>query len=211
MDYDELRERMVEEQLRPRGINDRKVLEAFTTVPRHRFVPEPYVSESYKDYPLPIGFGQTISQPYMVALMTQLLGLKGHEKVLEIGTGSGYQAAILASLCSKVCTIERDEHLYERAAGLLPELGYDNVSFKLGDGTNGWEEEAPFEGIIVTAGAPEVPEALKEQLAEGGRLLIPVGPRLTQVLVLIERKGDEFNSTSVCGCVFVPLIGDHGW
>lgn len=202
---------MVDEQLIPRGIDDPKVLEAFRAVPRHSFVPEEYISESYRDTPLPIGFGQTISQPYMVAIMTQLLDLNGDEKVLEIGTGSGYQAAILARLCRQVCTVERDANLLERAKKVLRDEGHDNIIFRCADGTNGWEEEAPFDGILVTAAAPDLPQPLKEQLAEGGRLLIPVGPAYSQILVLVQKKGEEFISRNICGCVFVPLVGNHGW
>jgi protein-L-isoaspartate(D-aspartate) O-methyltransferase len=211
MDYDIQRKRMVDEQLVPRGISDPRVLEAFRSVPRHVFVPGPFDVSSYADRPLPIGEGQTISQPYMVALMTECLRLKSGEKVLEVGTGSGYQAAILAELCERVYTIEREERLLERARKILQEEGYDNIEFKCGDGTVGWEETAPYDGIIVTAGAPYVPEALKEQLAEGGRLVIPVGGQYGQMLVVLTRRGEDFTQDSVCGCIFVPLIGEDGW
>ncbi len=202
---------MVETQLMPRGINDDRVLDAFLRVPRHSFVPKALAEASYADHPLPIGAGQTISQPYMVALMTECLALEGGEKVLEIGTGSGYQAAILSVLCREVCTVEKETILQERARQVLAEEGYSNIKFKQGDGTRGWEEEAPFDGIIVTAGAPAVPEALKAQLAEGGRLVIPVGDLFSQMLLLIEKKGDAYLEENVCPCVFVPLIGEFGW
>ena len=211
MDYDIQRKRMVDEQLVPRGISDPRVLEAFGSVPRHVFVPGPFDVSSYADRPLPIGEGQTISQPYMVALMTECLRLKGGEKVLEVGTGSGYQAAILAELCGRVYTIEREKRLLERARTILRQEGYDNIEFKCGDGTVGWKEAAPYDGIIVTAGAPYVPEALKDQLAEGGRLVIPVGGQYGQMLVVLTRRGRDFTQDSVCGCIFVPLIGEDGW
>jgi len=202
---------MVEEQLIPRGINDKKVIEAFLKVPRHLFVPEEYVHEAYGDYPLPIGYGQTISQPYIVALMTQLLELNENSKVLEIGTGSGYQAAILAEVCGEVYTVERDLNLTGRVKETLKSLDYGDVKVKTSDGTLGWEEKAPFDGILVTAASPAVPEPLKKQLKEGGRLVIPVGPAFSQVLVRLRKKGEEVTTESVCGCVFVPLVGEHGW
>jgi protein-L-isoaspartate(D-aspartate) O-methyltransferase len=211
MNFEKQRKRMVDEQLIPRGISDPAVLEAFKKVPRHHFVPAPYTVASYADNPLPVGCGQTISQPYIVAVMTEYLKLSGNEKVLEIGTGSGYQAAILAEICSKVYTIEKEEKLLERAKKVLSEEGYDNIVFRCGDGTEGWKEEAPFDGIIVTAAAPDVPEPLKEQLADGGRLVIPVGTLYSQMLVALEKKGEEYTQENICGCIFVPLIGKYGW
>ena len=211
MDHAEQRRRMVDEQLKLRGISDPGVLEAFIRVRRHCFVPSSLRAYSYADHPLPIGHGQTISQPYMVALMTEKLHLKGGDRVLEVGTGSGYQAAILAEICARVYTVEREERLLESARTVLADEGYENVEFISGDGTRGLKEKAPFDGIIVTAAAPHVPEPLKEQLAEGGCLVIPVGAACTQTLAVIERKGDDFIREDICGCVFVPLIGEHGW
>ena len=210
-DFKKERLAMVEEQLSRRGILDPRVLEAMAKVPRHLFVPGNYQSAAYEDRPLPIGEGQTISQPYMVAVMTQSLDLKGEERVLEIGTGSGYQAAILAELSKKVYTVERIPLLTERAQEVLKQFGYTNISFRTGDGTKGWPEEAPFDGIIVTAGAPDIPQSLTSQLAEGGRLVIPTGPRYTQTLYKVTRKRREFIEEDVTGCVFVPLVGDFGW
>ena len=211
MEYAEQRNRMVEDQLARRGIGDGKVLEVFRKVPRHHFVPATFREASYADHPLPIGRGQTISQPYIVALMTESLRLKGAEKVLEIGTGSGYQAAILAELCEEIYTIEREEPLLEEAKKVLSQEGYKNIKFICGDGTKGLKEEAPFDGIIVTAAAPFVPEALKDQLADGGRIVIPVGSIYSQVLVAVEKNGESFTREDICGCVFVPLIGEDGW
>ncbi len=210
-DYQTERMIMVEEQLRRRGISGRRVLEAMEKIPRHLFVVEDYRDSAYEDRPLPIGEGQTISQPYMVAIMTQCLELEGRERVLEIGTGSGYQTAILAELAQKVFTIERIAALTERARKVLGDLGYTNISFLSGDGSRGWPDEAPFDGIMVTAGSPDVPPTLKSQLAEGGRLVIPTGPRFTQTLYTLTREGDQFNEEEVTGCVFVPLVGDYGW
>lgn len=202
---------MVETQLVPRGIAGSRVLDAFRKVPRHQYVPVPLKIASYADQPLPIGEGQTISQPYIVALMTECLMLKGGERVLEVGTGSGYQAAILAEICGEVYTIEQEKKLLERAKETLAEEGYSNVFFKQGDGTEGWAEEAPFDGIIVTAAAPEVPEPLKQQLKDGGRLVIPVGTLYSQILVALEKRGEEFVREDICGCIFVPLVGKYGW
>lgn len=211
MDFGSMRERMVQEQLIGRGISDKKVLEAFRKVPRHEFVPEEYRPTAYNDYPLPIGSNQTISQPYMVALMTGLLGLKGGERVLEIGTGSGYQLAILAEIAGEACSIERFEGLAHASQNKLESLGYKNFKIKVGDGTLGWEESAPYDGIIVTAGSPVVPGSLVKQLRDGGRLVIPVGSEFSQVLTVVEKSGKTINATSVCGCVFVPLVGKEGW
>ncbi|MGD2278681.1 MAG: protein-L-isoaspartate(D-aspartate) O-methyltransferase [Candidatus Omnitrophota bacterium] len=211
MDFEEQRQRMVDQQLVPRGISDPKVLDAFRKVPRHHYVPAPMTLASYADHPLPIGEGQTISQPYIVAEMTQALGLKGGERVLEIGTGSGYQAAILAEICSEVYTVEQVAGLIERAEKTLSKEGYRNIFFKCGDGTEGWEEKAPFDSIIVTAAAPDVPEPLKMQLAEEGRIVIPVGALYSQMLVSLEKREGKFIQHNICGCIFVPLIGKHGW
>lgn len=211
MDHRTARERMVKTQLIPRGIKDPRVLEAMGKVPRHRFVEKGLVEEAYNDYPLPIGHKQTISQPFMVALMTEALALEGHEKVLEIGTGSGYQTAILAELAREVYTVERIRELLDQARDLLTSLGYRNIHYKAYDGTLGWEEHAPYDGIIVTAGAPRVPLPLKEQLADGGRLVIPVGNQMGQELLRITRRGSAFRKENLGGCRFVNLIGIHGW
>ncbi len=211
MNFDQAREMMVQTQLISRGIRDEKVLSAMRKVPRHRFVPEHLLEEVYNDYPLPIGEGQTISQPYMVALMTECLNFKDHGKVLEIGTGSGYQTAILAELAEKVYSIERIEILALRARKILEELGYKNIFIRVGDGTAGWPEEAPFDKILVTAGAPKIPPPLVEQLKEGGRLVIPVGGSFSQTLTIVDKKDDKVETREVCGCVFVPLVGAHGW
>jgi protein-L-isoaspartate(D-aspartate) O-methyltransferase len=210
-DFESERLAMVEEQLRHRGISDPRVLEAMAKVPRHLFVPQDYQSSAYEDRPLPIGEGQTISQPYMVAIMSQSLELNGREKVLEIGTGSGYQAAILAELAGTVYTVERISSLTQSAQKVLGGLGYENILFRTGDGSKGWPEEAPFGGIIVTAGAPDIPQTFKTQLAERGILVIPTGPRYTQTLFKLTREGNKFIEEDVTGCVFVPLVGDYGW
>jgi protein-L-isoaspartate(D-aspartate) O-methyltransferase len=202
---------MVSGQLVPRGISDPAVLKAFGHVPRQGFVPPGLADQAYADHPLPIGCGQTISQPYMVALMTQCLHPAGDSRVLEIGTGSGYQTAILAEICRRVYTVERDKVLLETAGKALSLGGYRNIELRHGDGTLGWPEEAPYDGIVVTAGAPRVPRALKEQLADGGRLVIPVGSLFSQVLLVITRHGHKYAENSVCGCVFVPLVGKDGW
>ncbi len=209
--FEEERRRMVQTQLIPRGIADESVLEAMRKVPRHRFVPEDLIESAYDDCPLPIGEGQTISQPYMVALMTECLGLKGDEKNLEVGTGSGYQAAILAELSGQIYTVERVEKLSKRAGEILKALGYINIQLKVEDGSEGWAEFSPYDGIIVTAGSPDVPEPLAEQLSEGGRLVIPVGGCYSQELVVLEKKNGKLERREVCGCVFVPLVGRHGW
>ncbi|HPD60975.1 MAG TPA: protein-L-isoaspartate(D-aspartate) O-methyltransferase [Thermodesulfobacteriota bacterium] len=211
MDWEEQREQMVKHQLILRGIKDKRVLEAMRKVPRHFFVPENLRESAYHDGPLSIGEGQTISQPYMVALMTECLGLKGGEKVLEIGTGSGYQTAILAELAKHVYTIERVPILLEKAQQVLAHLGYTNIKFKLGDGTYGWQEESPFDGIIVTAGAPDISPVLVAQLNDGGVLVIPVGSRYSQSLYKVTKRGDTIEKEICTLCVFVPLIGKYGW
>lgn len=211
MNYKRARERMVREQIIRRGITDNRVLEAMSKVPRHRFVDESLRDRAYGDYPLPIGEGQTISQPFMVALMTQSLNLLGHERVLEIGTGSGYQTAVLAEIVPHVFSVERVGLLARRARKLLDDLGYDRVAIKIFDGTYGWSEHAPFDGIIVTAASPGVPESLTGQLADGGRLVIPVGAAYSQSLLRITRRGDKLEEENLGGCVFVKLIGRYGW
>jgi len=210
-DFKSLQEEMVTQQIMRRGVVTPRVIEAFRKVPRHLFVPEEFWSHSYNDHPLPIGEGQTISQPYMVALMTDLLDLKEDEKALEIGTGSGYQAAILAELAKEVYTIERHKVLAERAEKLLKDLNYPNVKVLVGDGTKGWKEFSPYQKIIVTASAPDVPEPLFEQLDETGKLVIPIGGRWSQDLILIEKRKGKMIKRSICGCVFVPLIGEYGY
>ncbi len=205
------RNKMVDTQLIPRGINDPKVLDAMRKVPRHLFVDEALWSQAYGDHPLPIGHGQTISQPYIVALMTQALELKGPEKVLEIGTGSGYQTAILAEIVKRVYSVERIGALLMRARRILDKLGYKNVALKLDDGTWGWPEHGPYDAIIVTAAAPKVPEKLLEQLAPFGRLIIPVGDEYSQELQKYIKVNDHFVKESLGGVRFVKLIGEHGW
>jgi protein-L-isoaspartate(D-aspartate) O-methyltransferase len=209
--YQSLRDEMVEQQMRARGITDERVLEAMRRVPRHLFVPPGRRDRAYDDTPLPLGEGQTISQPYMVAWMTELLCLRGNEVVLEVGTGSGYQAAVLGVLAKKVYTIERIPSLAEAAARLLTELSLDNVEIVVGDGSKGLKEHAPYDGILVTAGSPGVPQVLVEQLADGGRLVIPVGPASMQMLNVITRRGDDVETNQVGSCVFVPLVGMYGW
>lgn len=209
--FAEKRNRMVDTQLAPRDIVDIRVLEVFRKVPRHMFVKESLWDEAYGDFPLSIDFGQTISQPYIVALMTQCLELNGTEEVLEVGTGSGYQSAILAELAKQVYSIERHEELVTNARNILDQLGYTNIHIKTGDGTLGWEEFGPYDGIIVTAGAPSVPKTLKDQLRDNGRLVIPVGGTYSQTLTVVKRSGNKFTENQICGCVFVPLVGKYGW
>jgi len=212
MNFDIARKRMVENQVVGRGIRDRRVIDAMLKIPRHLFVEEAMAAQAYNDNPLPIGERQTISQPYMVALMTELLELKGKERVLEIGTGSGYQAAVLAVLADRVYTMERIRPLAMRARKVLDSLGLLNVNIKVDDGTCGWEEEAPFDAIIVTAGAPEIPEDLVTQLAPGGCLVLPVGNQFSQTLIRVRKGVDGAVSVEQSiGCRFVKLIGKHGW
>ena len=201
------RERMVKTQIESRGITDKRLLKAFVSVERHRFVDSSLYSEAYNDYPLPIGEGQTISQPYIVALMTELLKLESHDKVLEIGTGSGYQAAILAELADSVFTIEIVETLGRSAEKRLRELGYKNIFVRIGDGYRGWPEKAPFDGVIVTCAPDKIPQPLLDQLAEGGRMVIPVGDYY-QELVLVTKKNGKITKENVAPVRFVPMTGE---
>jgi protein-L-isoaspartate(D-aspartate) O-methyltransferase len=209
--YERQREEMVRRQIEARGIKDPVVLSAFRSVPRHLFVSEALKDQAYGDYPLPIGEQQTISQPYIVAEMTQALELRKDDRVLEIGTGSGYQAAILAEIVYRVYTIERIRSLYIQARKLLDKLHYHNIVMRCGDGTAGWKDESPFDAIIVTAGAPHVPEKLLEQLAEGGRMVVPVGNQHSQDLVKVVKDKKGIIKSNLGGCRFVKLIGEHGW
>ncbi|MCL2340325.1 MAG: protein-L-isoaspartate(D-aspartate) O-methyltransferase [Proteobacteria bacterium] len=202
---------MIEEQLAPRGITAPRVLEAMRTVPRHLFVEDAIRAQAYGDFPLPIGSGQTISQPYIVALMTQALQLAGTEKVLEIGTGSGYQAAILSRLCLKVYTVERLDALVGRARKVFDRLRYYNIISRIDDGTIGWPAEAPFDGIIVTAGGPRIPEPLIAQLADPGRLVMPVGGQDVQELQVVDKRDGDITLTTIERVRFVDLIGAHAW
>jgi protein-L-isoaspartate(D-aspartate) O-methyltransferase len=206
------RRRMVEEQVIARGITDQRVIEAMLKVPRHKFVEQALEGQAYQDAPLPIGEKQTISQPYMVAVMSESLALQGDETVLEVGTGSGYQAAVLALLADRVFSLERIPILARRARKVLDECGFSKVNIRLADGTEGWQDMAPFDAIIVTAGAPEVPQNYLDQLALNGRLVIPVGDRESQVLMRVTRGGEnKYQQEQLLGCRFVPLIGNHGW
>lgn len=205
-----MREKMVKEQLERRGIKSPEVLKAMRKVERHRFVPQEVIQHAYDDGPLPIGEGQTISQPYVVAFMTQALELKPTDKVLEIGTGSGYQAAILAEICSKVYTIEIVEPLGARAKELLVTLGYKNIFTKIGDGYQGWPEGAPFDAIIVTCSPTHVPKPLQDQLREGGRMIIPVGEKYTQELVLLTKKSGKLIRQNQMPVLFVPMKDKSG-
>lgn len=203
--------RMVDDQISARGVRSRRVLDAMRIVPRHLFVPAEQRMHAYEDHPVQIGYGQTISQPYMVGLMTQELDLDVNDRVLEIGTGSGYQTAILAELARNVVTIERHPMLADRARERLGRLGYANITVVAGDGTLGYPASAPYDAILVTAGGPQVPESLKEQLAVNGRLVCPVGPRDIQRLVKVTRTENGFQEQTGISCVFVPLVGDEGW
>ncbi|HOK16885.1 MAG TPA: protein-L-isoaspartate(D-aspartate) O-methyltransferase [Defluviitoga tunisiensis] len=213
MDFELARKRMVHEQLELRGITDRKVLDAFLKVERHLFVPENVKEYAYEDCPLPIGEGQTISQPYMIALMLQHLNLDENDVVLEIGTGSGYQTALLAEIVKFVYSIERSETLAKRAKEILEDLDYKNIKIYVGDGTKGWpEEDISFDKIIVSAGAPDVPEPLFNQLKVGGRMVIPVGSRHYQTLLIVTKMEDlSMKKEFAGGCTFVPLVGEYGW
>lgn len=209
MDYASLRDRMVQEQLVQRGIKNPRVLAAFYKVERHKFVPSELLGSAYGDYPLAIGEGQTISQPYIVALMTEYLDLTGKERVLEIGTGSGYQTAILAQLCIRVYSIERFVSLAQKAKDLLDELGYSNIEITVGDGTLGWPKAAPFDRIIITAAAGDIPAPLIEQLKEAGKIIAPLGDSFSQTLTLAQKQKGKLNLRQICGCVFVPLVGKY--
>ncbi len=210
MEFESLKKQMVREQIENRGISERRVLEAFLKVDRHEFIPEGLQKDAYADFPVPIGDGQTASQPYIVALMTELLKLKGGEKVLEVGSGSGYQTAILLALSAQVFCVERIAGLAETADSNLRRLGYSNYRLRVGDGTLGWEQMAPFDRILVAAASTEVPGPLIEQLKDGGIMLIPLGDHFEQTLTAIEKKGADTPRKSICGCVFVPLVGKYG-
>ena len=209
--YFDVRKKMVEEQLIKRGIKNQPVLDAMLKIQRHLFIDRKYLNEAYDDSPQPINCFQTISQPYIVALMTEEIEPDKKMKVLEIGTGSGYQTAILAELCKKVYSVERHKELVAEAKKKLKNFGYKNIEIKTDDGTIGWAEKAPFDAIIVTAAAPEVPETLVKQLKDRGKMVIPVGPHFQQNLELISKRGDSYINKIICGCVFVPLIGKNGW
>ncbi len=209
--YGPERRKMVEQQLRARGIRDRRMLKAFLGVPRHRFVPDEWVERAYDDRPIPIGHDQTVSQPYMIAAMVQAARVSPGDRVLEIGTGSGYQAGLLACMKAQVFTVERIPELAHQAAARLDELGYQDVQASVADGTLGWEEFAPFESIIVGAASPGIPEPLLQQLSETGRLVIPVGRDRSQVLHIVTRSGDGYRTKRAERCIFVPLIGKFAW
>lgn len=209
-DFKKLREAMVVTQIEARGIKNKKVLDAMRKVERHRFVPKEYMSAAYEDHPLPIGEDQTISQPYIVALMTEILEPDNTKKVLEIGTGSGYQAAILAELVQSVYTIEIIDVLGKRAEKTLSDLGYKNIKVKTGDGYKGWKEFSPFDAIIVTCAPSHIPQPLKDQLAEGGRMIIPVGERYHQELILLTKERGIIKQKEIIPVIFVPMFGENG-
>ena len=211
MKYERLREEMVRRQIEAREITDPKVLAAFRKVPRHFFVSEALMDQAYGDFPLPIGEQQTISQPYIVAEMTQALELTGEERVLEVGTGSGYQASILAEIVFRVFTVERIHSLFLKTRKLFDRLGYHHIRTKYSDGSAGWPDESPFDAIIVTAGAPEIPQMLVKQLAVGGRMVLPVGNQHTQELVKLCKNETGVHQTTLGGCRFVKLVGEYGW
>lgn len=207
----ERRHRMVSQQLEARGITDPRVLDAMRTVPRHLFVPEPLECQAYEDCPLPIGHGQTISQPYIVGLMLEALELSGQENVLEVGTGSGYQAALLGLLAHQVYTVEIIPELTHRAQELLSTLGYENIQVRVANGSIGWKAAAPYDAIIVAAAAPSIPHSLCDQLAEGGKLVVPVGDLYAQDLLRVQNQHGELIRTNLGPCAFVPLVGKEGW
>ena len=209
--FESLRRKMVEEQLAGQGIRDERVLAAFRQIPRHLFVPPEYADQAYENHPVTIGQGQTISQPYMVACMSEALALAGGEKVLEVGSGSGYQTAVLKALNVDVYTVERLPELSERARGNVERAGFPGVHYRVGDGSRGWSEEAPFDRVIVTAGAPTMPVSLVEQLRDGGSMVIPVGGEECQDLLLVRRGQGRVTRERICSCVFVKLLGDEGW
>jgi len=209
--YAHQRKKMVKKQIESRGISDTSVLAAFRKVPRHLFVSEALRDQAYGDYPLPIGEGQTISQPYIVAEMTQALRLTQDDRVLEIGTGSGYHAAILSKIVFRVYTVERHRSLLVEARRLFQRLHYHNIVSRRSDGTSGWVEESPFDAIVVTAGAPGIPQILVKQLSIGGRMILPVGGRMVQDLILLYKSETGIQETSLGGCRFVKLVGEHGW
>jgi len=210
INFEKMRRWMVETQIISRGVRDKRVIDAFLSVPRERFVPEHIREYAYEDGPLGIGEGQTISQPYIVALMTEALCLEGKEKVLEVGTGSGYQAAILAEMGCDVYSVERVPELASKAEKVLKEMGY-NVKIKIGDGTLGWEEFSPYDRIIVTAAGPDIPPSLYAQLKDGGLMIMPVGDRYFQELILVRKSGNRMEKKNLGGCQFVPLKGAEGW
>lgn len=210
-DFSRQRRLMVEFQLERRGIADRALLEAFRNVPRHLFVKSSLIDQAYEDYPLPIDDNQTISQPYIVALMIEKLKLKKDDKVLEIGTGSGYQTAILAEIADRVFTVDRIGGLVKKARQKLKHMGYSNINYRIDDGTLGWEQFAPFDAVVVSAAAPSIPLALFNQLAEKGRMVIPVGDKFSQQLQLVRKINGKIDITNYGGCTFVPLIGEQGW
>ena len=211
MKFERQREEMVHNQIETRGVSDSAVLAAMRKVPRHLFVSEALRDQAYGDYPLPIGEQQTISQPFIVAEMTQALALSPEDRVLELGTGSGYQAAILSEIAFRVYSIERIYPLFTRARKIFDKLRYHNIVTRYGDGTSGWAEESPFDAIIITAGAPHIPKVLIDQLVIGGRMVLPVGDQYTQDLIKVHRDENGLHQTNLGGCRFVKLVGEHGW
>ncbi len=209
--FEILRQNMVKKQILARGVSDAAVIRAMSTIPRHLFVNEALADSAYQDFPLPIGEGQTISQPYIISEMTQALELTGDDRVLEIGTGSGFQAAVLAHIVFRVYTIERNNTLFMRTRKLFDQLRYHNIVTRYGDGTQGWKDESPFDAIIVTAGGEAIPQPLLDQLAPGGRLIMPVGGLMSQELLLARKHTQGITIDNLGGCRFVKLIGQHGW